>query len=394
MREVWRRLCRHEVALVVAVGLVSAVIQSVYFFETGRALELRPAYPNSDAFFYWHAGWYRAFVDWDGGFAGAVMPNDPYVYLLALAHRVLGPSFSSLFALNSVFVVLCAIFVALAANVAYGRVAAWAAGLMTALCAPIVFFSGMVIKTVFVLFLLPVAIFAFFRFLRSGGLGGLFILVLSVGIATLERPNLGVASVVLVVVATGRALWPRGELPSRLARTKACVTILLAIGFVWIIGGLESDRLEQDIVSPVGLNFYVGNVPEARGGHATVPGLRDDVVGHRLGSGRVLTEKLGYRPSRWEQSEYWFEKTIDRYREEPLSYSGLLARKVVALFSRETYGLPEQFGVWRWHRSALAMAFVDFSVVLSFVAVTLASGAQSVNVLRPGFCSAVRRCTP
>ncbi|WP_181919675.1 glycosyltransferase family 39 protein [Alkalilimnicola ehrlichii] len=334
-------------------------------------MELRSAYPVSDAFFYWQAAWYRAFIDADGGFIGTFIPNGPYVWSLTQFYRWLGPGAAVPFLLHAVLLSAAAAFMALLSRELFDARTGWIAGLLTAFCGPLVFFAGLTVKTNVILCLIAASLWCFFRYLNHRtAWPWLLLAVLLASLATLERHNIGF----LPLFYLGYALLLALRMPqpgAAVARTVAAFGGALVV--FTLVSGWDWRQPEQEFFAPVGLNVYVGNAPGSRGGYTPVEGLRNDVLGHFLHAAPFTREKLGYEASREEVSAYWVRKSVDYYSNRPAEYLQLQLRKLGLLLAAEGYGLPEQYSVWRWKRPALAAAIVDGAVILS-----LAGGALLV----------------
>ncbi len=77
-----------------------------------------------------------------------------------------------------------------------------------------------------------------------------------------------------------------------------------------------------------GINFYIGNNPDANGWYRTPPGFRGTQEG-LVSSGRALAETdLGRTMSHGEVSAYWFSKAWDFIRQNERRAAGLFARKL------------------------------------------------------------------
>jgi Tfp pilus assembly protein PilF len=157
---------------------------------------------------------------------------------------------------------------------------------------------------------------------------------LVLGLFAVTRPNILLFAPVAAVLALG---W-RGE-EFRLRRPRIAAAVALAVAtcavvlpVTWANVAVGGDRVL--VASQAGLNFFLGNNPEANGWSATAPSLmRVDWWGGYEDSIRLAEEARGHelRPS--EVSAYWFERAFDWWRGHPGAGLVVTLRKVVWFLS-------------------------------------------------------------
>lgn len=133
--------------LVASVFLICLLLNGFHIATTGWGDMLRSPYPVSDAFYYSYAAWFRAFVDPDGGYTAGFIPDSPYVRMLTIGYRILGPGAATPFIVNAVLMSGAAAFVALIGKRLCGLSTGWIAGLGFAFCGILVFYAGITVKS-------------------------------------------------------------------------------------------------------------------------------------------------------------------------------------------------------------------------------------------------------
>lgn len=113
-------------------------------------------------------------------------------------------------------------------------------------------------------------------------------------------------------------------------------------------GSSDITPAEQRFFSPVGLNFYVGNAPGARGSYTAPDGVKDDLIGHHTDVVEVAEKAPGRTLTRGEVSRYWLARSLGYYTQHPGEYLVLQLRKAGMMVAQAARGLPEQYRVWRW----------------------------------------------
>jgi len=337
-------------------------LHALHIALAGWGEALRSAYPNSDAFFYVQTAWHKAFVDPAGGYLGSFTPDSPYVWVLTAAYRWFGPHSAVPFWTNAVLMSLAVVFTALTTRRLFGAAAAWATALLGVLCGPLVFFAGITVKVNIELPLIAAGFYCALRHLQGGGVGWLLLALLLPGLAAIDRNTVAFLPLLILAVALWQGHSLRQTTRTQLLRLMAFV---VSVGAVLTLSNWQFGAVEQTFFSPVGINFYAGNAPGSRGGYTPIAGLRDNMRGHLVDGPKLVERRLGRPVNRSEASAYWFRLSYDHFSRHPEEYLLLQSRKLAMMLAAEAYGLPEQFGVWRWQRPALMIALVDFAVILA-----------------------------
>lgn len=352
----------HPVVVFAFAALLTVVVHGLYIADADGGRGLLPVYPKSDSFLFLHRAWFEALVAGDGGYSRLFVPETPYLWLLTNAYRVFGPEAWVPFFLNAVLAGVAAGFIALTACRLFGFKAGYLAGVLFALCGPVVFFSGITVKTTLVLTLLAGANYFVVLHLFSRSSWALMLALALLTLAALDRNNAVVLIGLLAFIVLWRDLRDRGWARA-LRHGGLALTTVAAVSMAWA----TVDPGVGTRGSPLGINFYSGNAPGSRGGYTLLEseGVRDDSIGHYLDAPQVAETETGRSLTPWEVTRYWLNESWDYYREHPIEYAVLQLRKAGLLLARYGAGAPEEYRVWRWQRPVLRFAVVDFALVLA-----------------------------
>jgi tetratricopeptide (TPR) repeat protein len=193
---------------------------------------------------------------------------------------------------------------------------------------------------------------------------------LMLGLFAVTRPNVLLFAPMLFVIALG---WHGRAFRLRAFRWRAslaltagtCVPVLPVTAANALVG--------HDFVlvaSQGGLNFFLGNNPEADGWSATAPstirsdwwGLHDDAI-------RLAEEAEGraLRPS--EVSRYWQGRALTWLIEHPARGAALAARKLTFLLSRVEFGNERDIELFFREFAPIGLPFLGLLAVLTPLAV-------------------------
>jgi tetratricopeptide (TPR) repeat protein len=252
-----------------------------------------------------------------------------YAYVLGLLFAVSGGSL--LFA-KVVQVLLGTAAVGLIAATAarwQGSRAGWTAGAFAAFTGLFTFHEVVFLQAALDPFLAALALFLLARALPGAGIRPLAIAGAAFGLFALNRPNALAAALVVTVALlaqrrSGQSAWARGAaFAGGVAFALAPVTLRnLAVSGQPVV-----------IASHGGLNFYIGNNPEADGTYHSVPGITPNIIGQARDATRLAEQEEGRSLSGGEVSRHFTRKAWDWIRAEPAAAAKLFARKLAYVFN-------------------------------------------------------------
>jgi len=281
----------------------------------------------------------RRVVNGDLGLGPGLYYVSPlYIYFLA-AVIGLTDSFTAVRFLQIVLGTVSVGFIFFTARAWFGERAAWIAAVLAALTGLFTFYEVLILQAGLDAFLTSAALYSLTVGLHGGGrrprLSAWFLLSgLLFGLATLNRPNMGIAVLaVTVVMMLTRHARPAVLLVAGVAAGMAPVAIRnVVVANQWSLSSSHG-----------GLNFYIGNHDSASGSYRPVPGVAPSIVGQQRDAQRVAEKALGRPVSEAEASDYFFGLAWAWMREHPLKAAQLFGRKLLYTFHAQHIALPYSY---------------------------------------------------
>lgn len=314
---------RNTFWLLLAAGLI---VRIIYFFEYRSLLEF--SCPTVDALY--HHLTARAIA------SGGLVSTEPffrapfYNYFLALIYFV---SDNSIAFARFVQLALGAFSIPLTYVIAkrmFDQRVAMIAAILVLATADLVYFDGELLLESSVLLMLLLLIWSLLKYLESRAWNWLALAGLIQGLAIINRPN----TAVFVPVALW-LMW-RTDRPST-----ASGHVTRWLGFLWPLAipivlvlwhNLTRSEPTFSIATQGGINFYIGNNPEADGVSAVMPGE----LGYawQYADIKYLAEsEAGKSLTADEISGFYFRRGLDFIASEPAVWLKLMLKKTYLLFS-------------------------------------------------------------
>jgi Flp pilus assembly protein TadD len=306
---------------------LALALRLIYLAQTADSPLVRGTYVDTQ----WHAEWAQAVA------RGDLLEDKPffraplYPLFLGLVYALTG----SFIAARAVQHVLGAVACVLAARLgawACGPVIGRAAGLVCAVCAPLMYFENELLTAALEVPLFLAALLAIARAMDQPSAGRWFLAGCLLGLCADCRPNF-----LAVLPVAALAAWRGGPAPYRQRRWARNVG-LLGAGAALAIAPVTAHNLICGgeavlIATQGGVNFYIGNNPASDGRTAVAPGvylprMQAYVDNVWVSSRRVAEQRLGRSLSEREVSKYWMRQGLAFWADQPGAAVGLLLRKV------------------------------------------------------------------
>ena len=238
------------------------------------------------------------------------------------------------------------------------------AGLCLAFYAPAIFYSALIDKTAIDLFLVALLLVFLGKDSLSPKSASSLLVGLTLGFLALSREN-----ALIWVVPISAWFWLRsdaGRPMNRIAMFAAglCL-VLLPVGLRNLKAGGEFTLT----TSQAGANFFIGNNPHADGTYASVRTATGD---HQFEEGEAteLAEQLvGHQLSPAEVSRFWFQRSWEYIRSQPLSWTRLLLRKWLLTWNIREIEDSDDFYIYQqWSPLLKTLAHFDNFTVLAGLA--------------------------
>jgi 4-amino-4-deoxy-L-arabinose transferase-like glycosyltransferase len=297
-------------------------------------------------------------------FDGPLSLNSPlYPYFLAGLYQLLGENaFYGIRVVTGLMDAGTCAMVSLLAWRHFGAIAGWAAGLVTAVYGPLVFFAADLNPVPLTLFLLTAALVVVDRARRPRGFLAAGLLF---GLTAATRPNVLLAGLAALTVPWLR----RSPAPSRAALALAA-GLAMGVAPVTLVNVAASGELVL-LTTSAGHNFYIGHNPQAEAQYVLPSGFDGDI----FASMKVLAEEVEGRPFEdREVSSWYFRRGLAHVAENPGRELALLGRRSLLLvndFEATTYASFDYqrhySGVLRWTPSFLllfALAIPGMSIAM------------------------------
>ena len=293
-----------------------------------------------------------------------------YIYFLA-AVLFLTDSFT---AVRIVQVILGSASVAciwLTAREWFGTRAAWVAAVLAGLTGLFTFYEVLLLQAALDGFLTSAALLVLTRGLTSRHSWMFALAGLVFGIATLNRPNMLLASAAIAVALLLSRRW----------RAALLLATGLAAGLAPVVArnAIVSDQWSL-VSSHGGLNFYIGNGEGATGFYRPVPGITPNIAGQQRDARRVASEALGRPVDDAAASEYFFTRAWRWIQSHPGEALMLYVRKLGWVFHAQHIALPHSFPFYADEASPLLrVLFIGPWLLIPLGVIGLVAAAPATN---------------
>ncbi len=335
-------------AYVALVALVALVVRLIYIHETRDVPFVAHLVGDAAGYFAWAER--IAAGDWIGSEAFYQAPLYPYV--LAVVRRVFGGTVATVRIVQAVWGTLAVVVLCVVGGRLFGRRVGIVSGGMLALYAPAVFFDGVVQKAslgcVLLCLLLLTLVTGVRRrsFVAAGAIG------LALGLLILTREN---AMVWLPVVGLWMALSWRQNEPAKM-RFGVLAGLAVGVAMVLVPVGVRNIAVSgQWSMSTFqsGPNFYIGNHRGADGRYQPLVRGHETPEYERADAKRLAEAATGRPMTARDVSRYWWARSWDDVRADPVAWLGLVGRKFAMVINRYEVSDAESMIVYADHSLAL-----------------------------------------
>ncbi len=316
---------KQAIAALFAVGLI---IRLVYFLEYRTLLEF--LHPTVDALYHHMSA--KAIA------AGALTSSEPffrapfYNYFLGAIYSLTSDSIAAARFIQLLIGSLTAPLVYLLGREVFDRKVGLLASIVVLLTSDIVYFEGELVLEATAMWLILISLLLLVRYTKEPKLSTLAWLGLTTGLAIIDRPN---AVVILPLVAW--VLWRSYRSDQDTHRLYQAlmfaVLLMIPVGLV-LVHNVTRPQPALTIATQGGVNFYIGNNPEADGVSAVMPG--------RLGYNWQYADikfaaeeqaKTSLTPA--QVSSYYFGLGLESIAADPVVWLSLIVKKTYLIFSGE-----------------------------------------------------------
>lgn len=235
-----------------------------------------------------------------------------------------------------------------------------------ALCGPLVFHDVQLLKESFAASVVSFLLLALVRARETGTVSRWLVAGVFLGVLSELRENaLLLAPLLVLLVWSGRSEeGPRRPALARFATQLVVKGGTFAAGVLLVLApfAIRNWLVEGELLVTTyqgGVNFYIGNNPEADGTYRPLTPGRQVPRLERREPVRIAEAEVGHQLAPGEVSRFWLGKSLDWARREPLAFVRLQLRKLGLFWS--FYEWPDAVDYyWMAERSpALRLAFVE-----------------------------------
>ena len=306
--------------------------------------------------------------------AGVFTFSPLYVFYLAAVRLVAGGGLNAV-RLSQLAIGLCSIgLLFLLARAVLSRRAALVALCIASVYVPFVFFEVQILGITLVLALMLLSLVLLVTAIRRGSRLLLALSGWTLGLASLGAPN-------LILMTAPLALWLllfaaqspemplsgwRGWKPGRGDVVRAAIFVAaVGVGILPVtIWNYRASGQLIPISSQGGINFFIGNNPQATGYFTAPPGMQDSLVGINIEDSKKIAEaETGRSLSINQVSAYWFGKGLHFLFSDPAASSLLMLRKTALYLNRYEIPLDVDFDSFKTYSAALRLPLAGFGVV-------------------------------
>ncbi len=324
-----------EISIIIGIFVLAFAIRCIYLFEM-RSSPLFDT-PTMDAEY--HDQWAQMILKGEEIHGGVFFRAPLYPYFLALIYRMLGRNFLAVRLIQFFIGSLSCVLVYWVGQKVFNRRVAAIAGVMASLYGVMIFFDGELLLPVLEVFSGLLVILAIIRArekpsYRRWILGGMLL-----GLSALIRPNILLVGMVfffwILIRSTGH-----GRIGIfRILGSKAMIYAgCLALGTMLVIlpVTLRNYVKGHDLVlisSQGGMNFYIGNNPQADGASAILPGGRATWWGSYEDAIRIAEKSAGKTLKPSEVSRFWYREGLKFAGTQPFKFLKLMLKKLVLFWN-------------------------------------------------------------
>jgi len=349
--------------VVLAIGLLALGLRLWHLWQIAE----------SDPFFDHPAVDPKVYHEWAARIAGGDWLGEDvfflsplYPYFLGVLYWLAGPSLLVARLVQMVLGALDCVLVFLVARRAFGAAVAAIAGLAMAVYAVSIFYDGVLLVAAIQTPLNLLLAWLLLRAERAPSLPRWLMAGACLGLSILARPNVLLLALLIppwiVLALKGRVPLRRAGLAAAVFLVAAAAVVLPVTARNYAVGG---DAVL--VSSQGGVNFYIGNGPDAIGSFR-VPRLfpktrADDPLQQQEAYRSYAEHRAGGKLTPSEVSDFWYDETWAHIRGDPGGWARLLIRKLGLFLNHYEIGNSRDFYSSRQFSTVLGLPLPTFGVI-------------------------------
>jgi tetratricopeptide (TPR) repeat protein len=301
-----------------------------------------------------------------------------YPYFMALIYSIFGHDFYLLFLIQIIIGSFSCVLIYLIAQKIFSRPVAVISAIIAALYGMFIFYDGLIMIETISMFLNLMFVWSLLLFYEKPGGWKIFLAGLWLGLSIIARPNiLLVIPLILVWI-----FMERSRLSPPVKKAGPGVWLFMAVfllgtGLVISTVTLRNVFVDKDFVlvtSSGGINFYIGNNPQASGTYMDPLGMGQSASTLELESTQKACEIVGRELKPSAVSNFWFGEGLRFIVTKPFDYLKLLGRKLFLLINDYESPVNQNFYFLKQYSGVLQLPLFTFGIIcpLALVGMILA----------------------
>ncbi|GEM_PF-1845491 len=284
-----------------------------------------------------------------------------YPYLLAIYYWIFGQGLAMPLFLQSLLGAFGCVMVYAIARRYYVNKIAVTAGLIAALCGPLIFFGGELLPFTLALTLNLIAIWLLTVYEEERKRSRLLVVGLLLGLSVAAHPATLLFAVVVLLwlhqrLSHSRQEWIRQAVPFAVG----ILIVLLPVAVHNAAAGGEAIVFK----TYAGANFAAGNNPQADGGKPVLPGTLGDTQPGTEVPLALASQQTGRQLTATEAGSYWLGQGFKYIFTQPLSWIGLELRKIAYLVTG--YEIPKDRQIYFFAKRSNVLQFLLWEKLIAF----------------------------
>lgn len=328
MKAVYSYNFNRQDAFFISFILFIALITRIIYLNDYLNTDVYPVLPDSDGYPYFL--WAKDIASGDLWGNQAFMKWPLYAYFTGFWFKLIGENISFIYILQFILGTVNCAFIYLIARLIFNPKIALISALLCLWYGLFIFYEGLLIYTSLSIFLNSLLFLCFLFIQGHINKKNIFLLGLLLGICTLAQANIVIFGILamLWILFTNKFSW----------RKFIChfTIFLFALSLVIGVVTLRNYFVEKDIVmltGNTGINFYLGNNPQANGVFHSPAYLTPSQEGMFRDAKIIAKIEKGKDLKTSQVSNFWFNKSADFIKKNPGAYLRLLLKKILWLFS-------------------------------------------------------------
>ena len=291
--------------------------------------------------------------------------NPLYPFFLAFIYLIGGHSHFAVAFIQALIDSISSVLIYFIASTLFNKKVGIIAAFTYACYGIAVFYTGILLAPTVVIFLTLLFIASLIFAEQRGKVFIFFISGIFFGLAGLARPN-----VILFLFLL--PIWFFTLLKNRLGIYKSIQGfLLLLVGFLMVLSliSIRNYSIEKRF-SPFsvqgGLNFYIGNNPEATGYFMSPCGISSSPIDQVKTSIRYTEKTSGKNITPSQASSYWLLKGLTFIRDNPIDASSLYMEKFALFWRKEELPLNIDYSLSKNFASIFRLPFISFGIIAPF----------------------------